>query len=130
MTWIVNPGNEHAYRLVWCRFWVRCESLAAAQGAHLVTINDAEEQMWLVQTFGESEWFWIGLTDRDAEGDWQWSSGEPVVYTNWTAEEPNDMWDCEDYAIMNWGPGGQWNDLGSCLPEWKLMNWAIIERAP
>ena len=27
---------------------------------------------------------WIGLHDKDAEGDWDtWMSGAPVTYSNW-----------------------------------------------
>ena len=52
---------------------------------------------------------WIGFTDEATEGDWVWTTGEDVVYTNWAAGEPNDSNDGEDCAEM-WGQGA-WNDL-------------------
>ncbi|NEQ07383.1 MAG: hypothetical protein F6K37_15970 [Moorea sp. SIO4E2] len=59
--------------------------------------------------------FWIGLSDRTIEGQWQWVSGETSTYRNWFPGEPNDyrsssIPDGEDYAVMGWGNQG-WNDL-------------------
>lgn len=34
--------------------------------------------------------FWIGLNDRDNEGDYVWSDDEAVSYTNWADGEPDD----------------------------------------
>ena len=33
--------------------------------------------------------FWIGLNDRDSEGDWQETSGESNEYRNWGPGEPD-----------------------------------------
>ena len=56
--------------------------MAVAEGAHLVSINDAAEQKWLVEVFGRDP-FLIGLTRLENQTEWQWTSGEPVAYTNW-----------------------------------------------
>lgn len=39
-------------------------------------------------TYGGGNW-WIGLNDIAVEGTFEWSSGDPVVYTNWSSAEPN-----------------------------------------
>ena len=56
--------------------------MAIAEEAHLVSINDEAEQKWLVEVFGRDP-FLIGLTPVENQTEWQWTSGEPVAYTNW-----------------------------------------------
>ena len=34
----------------------------------------------------KTEILWIGLNDARREGQWEWSSGEPVEYTHFDAE--------------------------------------------
>ena len=81
-TWVVNPANGHAYKRIQCKTWKDARAMAVAEGAHLVSINDAAEQKWLVEVFGRDP-FLIGLTRLENQTEWQWTSGEPVAYTNW-----------------------------------------------
>ena len=96
--------------------WTEAQAQAESLGGNLVSINDAAEQAWLNQTFG-NERLWIGLSDRNTEGDFQWIDGSNTSYRNWAAGEPNDykfngnLPAGEDYALMNWKSGGQWNDM-------------------
>jgi hypothetical protein len=50
---------------------------------------------------------WIGFDDLTAEGAFTWMTSAPVLFTQWSAGEPNDN-DTEDCAEM--GATGQWND--------------------
>jgi WD40 repeat protein len=118
--WIKNPSNGHYYRLTTPMNWLQAEEQAVEWGGHLVTINDADENSWLVSTFGSSETFWIGFTDKDIEGSWYWISGENSTYTNWRSyvggSEPTDTPPGEDVATINFISGsehlpGKWNDL-------------------
>ena len=122
--WIVNPANEHLYKLlIGSGDWHASENAAVSEGAHLVTINDAAEQVWLTNTFGRmSESTWIGFTDEVEESNWVWISGEPVTYTNWSPGEPNGQRE-ENYGQMY--SDGLWNDLPV---DWVIN--AIIEKAP
>ena len=81
-TWVVNPTNGHAYKRIQCKTWKDARAMAVAEEAHLVSINDAAEQKWLVEVFGRDP-FLIGLTRLENQTEWQWTSGEPVAYTNW-----------------------------------------------
>jgi hypothetical protein len=126
--WILNPRNGHYYQILNPCAWRDCEQVAMAEGAHLVTINDEEEQSWLVQTFPVGT-YWIGFTDEGQEGDWRWVSGEPVTYVNWHPYEPNNLAGDENYGEMDlgsnqWVNNGKWNDDNGITPQ-----PAIVEKA-
>lgn len=126
--WKVNPANGHRYKIIEGGDWHECEAEAVNQGAHLVTINNKAEQQWLMDTFGTSTQYWIGLTDKDEEGVWKWTNDEPLNYVNWADGEPNNEGDCEDYANMNRTSDGKWNDIGACSSEWSEIKTAIAEK--
>jgi glucose/arabinose dehydrogenase len=115
---ILPTYNGKEYRLTSsAKSWEQAQVEAQSLGGNLVTINDAAEETWLKQTFGDNENFWIGLTDRAVEGDFQWVNGEITTYRNWAPGEPNDYKfggefpDGEDYVSINFGAQKQWNDF-------------------
>jgi hypothetical protein len=114
----VNPSNGHPYYLLSLSTWTEAEAKAVDLGGHLVTINDAAENQWILETLcsghAVSE-LWIGLTDLAVEGTWEWVDGDPSVYRNFRPGEPNgDVRDWEgcDYGSMYAGASytGKWND--------------------
>ena len=124
--WVVNPITGHAYKKIRCNSWDDANIQALAEGAHLVTINDAAEQKWLSEIFGQRP-YWIGLTDYAEEGEWVWENGEPVTFTNWAPHEPkDDDWGDEDFVMM--GFSGEWSDVGPNSVEWQMVRRAIIEK--
>ena len=122
---ILNPGNGHHYLLLDQKPWDQAEAEAVALGGHLVTINDQIENTWIVNTFaplaiaadaaGQGH-LWIGLHDSGQEGNFVWSSGEPVTFTNWDTGEPNDFPPGEDWTeivgvgVTPFNSAGFWND--------------------
>lgn len=118
-----NPTTGNEYFLTEAPSpWSQAQARAIAAGGNLVTINNVQEQKWLLDVFGNTEMFWIGFTDQETEGVWKWASGEAVTYTNWTATDPNDaqffgnqFLGGEDYAVMGWQQNGKWNDLPNHL---------------
>jgi hypothetical protein len=73
---------------------------------HLVTISSQEENDFILEHTGGG--VWIGFTDQYDEGDWEWVTGEDVVYTNWDEGEPNNDGE-QHWAYMF--ETGQWDDL-------------------
>ena len=127
--WIINPTNGHAYKKIRCEDWRDAQRKAVEEGAHLVSINDEAEQHWLEVIFTHKP-FWIGLTDVEKEGEWQWDSGEPVTYTNWTTQPifPDRLPDTEkDYVVATFRQGA-WQSAGPESPLWRMARQAIIEK--
>ena len=126
--WVLNPANNHSYKRIHCESWDDAQAKAVAEGAHLVAINGAAEQQWLVRIFGTAP-YWIGLTDVAKEGEWGWTNGEPATYTHWAIHKlmGADRGD-EDYVFMGLSPDGRWHKVGPQSPEWRMTQMAILEK--
>jgi hypothetical protein len=127
--WVVNPANGHTYKRIHCE--TRDDAIAQSIGekAYLVAINDAAEQKWLEAVFGH-EFYWIGFSDVEDKGQWQWDSGEPVTYENWL---PNDFFsesldaDERSYAVVTFADG-KWYAVGPDSIVWGMTKMAILEK--
>ena len=132
--WIINPANGHAYKKIQCENWHDAQQTAIDELAHLVSITDANEQLWLQTIFGRQP-YWIGLNDVEEEGVWKWDSGEPVNFTNWTQHDvfgSNHTDDQKDYVAMTFHFGA-WQSVapdgkGGHSPLWHITRHAIIEK--
>ena len=116
---VVNPGNNHTYHLLSPSSWSDAASVARSLGGFLVTVDDAEEDQWLFDTFATdndtTRHIWIGLSDHQNEGDFRWHDGTPFTYRNWGEGQPGDG-DDEDYIHITGTNMGiiepaTWNDL-------------------
>ena len=124
--WVVRPENGHAYKRIQCEDWEDAQAKAAVEGGYLVTINNEMEQKWLQAVFGGQP-SWIGLNDIAQEGQWVWDNGEPLTYTNWGLQEPDDTSiGEEDYVIL--GPSGKWEDFGPGHGGISPIQTALIEK--
>ena len=112
--------------------WSLAQSNASAIGGDLVTINDSSEDSWLhseydiykntlTQSIQDSELdlYWIGLTDKDQEGNWRWISGEEVTYTNWHRDQPSGG-TAENYSVLGW-VSPQWCDVEHSYPDQRVV---------
>lgn len=109
---IVNPANGNKYLLLDHSTWSDAETMATTLGGHLVAINDADENNYVISNFLNREGIesiWIGLNDLESEGVYQWTNGDPVTFTGWGSGEPNDGLSCGSEDVVHiWNPG--WND--------------------
>jgi len=137
---VYNPATAHSYFLLTSSSWTDAEDTALSMGGHLVTVNDSAENDWLLSSFsnfgGEPRALWTGLTDRDHEGVFTWSSGEPVSYTNWELGQPDDgggFYPHEDYVLIWPSPGprspGYWNDYidTNTFTQFSIRVFGVVE---
>ena len=132
--WAINPENRHVYKRIYCESREEARTRAVEQGAHLVTINNAAEQEWLLEVFGREN-YWIGLTDASKAENPHWDNGEPVTYTNWSqpektaggggasqVDEAN-----QNYTVLI-GLTGKWQETRRGNPLARLTQRAILEK--
>lgn len=126
LTWVQHPSNGNEYALTSEPLtWSNAESLAQSVGGHLVTINDIDENNWVLSTFGNqwlslesdnNDYVWTGFHDNDLDNVFEWSSGENNTFTNWRNGEPNKLSGAdgtESIAAINGVRNGQWDDIVS-----------------
>ena len=54
----------------------------------ILACSSHPEPDWLFSQPHEEE-YWIGFTDEQEEGNWQWVTGEEVTYTSWHGSQPD-----------------------------------------
>ena len=132
--WAINPANRHAYKRIECQTPEEAIERAKEEGAHLVSINDAAEQAWLLYVFG-TENFWIGFTDGIRKNDKEWDNGDPLNYTNWDdnnliseSDKDTEKNELTKYTVLI-GVTGKWQRIRSDSHLIKIIERAILEKA-
>jgi len=119
VTSAIYSENDHLYYLLTPDTWLNCETEAILLGGHLATVNNSDENTWLLDTFGSAQVreFWIGYNDSATEGTFVWSSGEPQDFENWGINQPDNWANTnEDFTAIIVLEGlyglhsGTWND--------------------
>ena len=128
LIWIINPANGHAYAKIPCQNWHDAQRKAIDENAHLVSINNQQELLW-VQAIFTSPPYWIGLNDIEDEGIWRWDSGEPVTFSNWTNNKyfgDNSPDSEKDFVAMVYN--SSWEAVGLNVANRRRIQYAIIEK--
>lgn len=111
---ISSPLDDHHYLLLDATNWTEAEAQANAWGANLVAVGDQAEMDFIHDNFsafqGTGRRLWLGLNDITVEGIFEWSNGEPVVYTDWNAGEPNNSGNEDMGHTLETSPY-LWNDI-------------------
>ncbi len=106
-------GNGHYYQIVPLTGpWTEANAFAITMAfkglaGHLVTITSRAEADFIESALLPggaplSANYWIGFTDQDIEGDFEWVTDEAPSFTNWAEGEPNDFGSGEDFAAIRW----------------------------
>ena len=135
--------NGHYYLVVDDpMYWSEAKTACEDRGGHLITITSKDEQKFvrkLVEESGTSKHYWLGATDNDDEGIWEWVTGEEMEYTHWCRHQPNNNSDDDpmgqDYMELQVTRGDQgdseymtWNDI--CESGVSHVNGESHEEAP
>ena len=106
------------WRSTYATPWTEADSACATygSGAHLASVHSLLENAFIVQTYNYSE-SWIGLNDIQAEGQFVWSDGSVVDFTDWAPKQPDNYQGVQDCVRMPYTtstPGAsEWDDI-SC----------------
>lgn len=121
--WDVAAGGNGHYYLFMADAVSWQDALAAAaasswqgRAGYLATITSAPEDSFVGATVAAGELAWISAADDGEEGNWTWragpETGQALGYFNWAPGEPNNCCGGENFAHLNWGASGAWNDHG------------------
>ncbi len=97
--------------------WEDANATAQALGGHLVTINSDEELTFINNLgFGNligpyANGIWLGMTDKDADGTYKWTTNEPITTTNWAGGQPGNNVGITNYIEIN--TNSQWQSTTS-----------------
>lgn len=130
----VTYFNGHAYKLydtsmTWTEAKEQCEAL----GGHLATITSNDEQQFIVSMVskGSKSAYWLGATNEQTAGQWEWVTGEPWNYTAWDAanHQPDNTSKAEFYLQIYNSPTlysnatpYKWNDQNNTNSNYKGVN--------
>ena len=117
--------NGHRYEVYSDRVdWQTAKSFCEEKGGNLLVIESSEENgVVFNQIQGlTNQYYWLGLTDVDIEGIWQWVTGTNFDYKNWSENQPDNDLVIEDYAelIAN---TGKWNDIKGFSPNYRNVGF-------
>ena len=86
--------------------WQTAKTVCEKKGGHLVVIDDEEENAFVTLLSGGN--IWLGITDIADESEWITVTGNPISYSNWAQNQPDNSSLYEHYGEMY--TDGRWND--------------------
>ena len=111
--------------------WFEADSISQANSGHLVTIGSQQERDFLNDQLPWDEPTWIGLTQNlmseeysEPDGGWEWVTQEPLNYTDWGLNEPNEASSGEDFGMTQRDNG--WNDGHPAIVPFEGTPWGFV----
>ena len=81
--------------------------ICEAQGGHLATVADSQENT-VINNLAQMDVVIGGI--RNSDGNFEWITGEPFTYTNWSSGEPNNSSNYGGQYYVNMTANGAWDD--------------------
>lgn len=115
---IICEGHTYArydIPLTWDLAAAYCEKA----GGHLATVTSAREKAIINKLLQDASLgvYWLGASDEEWEGGWQWITGEAFEWTDWYSGNPdnyaNNSEGAENYLQVGSNFGYSWNDCSS-----------------
>lgn len=106
-TFIGNYNGNLYYLSNNTAYWDPARQDCANNGGHLVTITSSGENSFLTNSTATGS-IWIGLTDKNSEGNFVWITGETFSYSNWDTGQPDNANGNQHYGILQ--NNGRWDD--------------------
>lgn len=103
--------DEESYHLChWRMDWWEAQKFCESKGLALARFDNAahSEQVLKAGLEIDDNLWWIGATDRDSEGDWRWSNGAKMDWSNWDHGQPDDNQCGQDCAALSDIGDGRW----------------------
>ena len=103
--------------------WEDAESVCQSQTwggvqGHLASVHSEEENIFVASLAIEG--LWLGLNDLHKEGQWSWTDGTSLGYSNWARGEPNNVGNNEHCMELPKSTDKQWND-GGCTSQRRFV---------
>ncbi len=99
-----------------------------SQGGHLATVADSQENT-VINNLTQMDVVIGGI--RNSGGNFEWVTGEPFTYTNWSSGEPNNSPNYGGQYYMNMYASGLWDDdVDKSTSNTKSNNGFVCEYEP
>ncbi|XP_056022925.1 macrophage mannose receptor 1-like isoform X2 [Ostrea edulis] len=106
--------------------WQSAEDKCQQMGAHLISIDDANEQKFitgLIKPKGVWGSVWIGANSRTEGRGFQWTDGGAFVYYNWFPGDPESQLEGDEECVAMFVSNSLWTD-NSC----QQLHSAVCEK--
>ncbi|XP_033985758.1 C-type lectin domain family 4 member F-like [Trematomus bernacchii] len=104
--WVYFSGSFYRISST-MKTWQDSRKDCQQRGADLMIIDSQEEQDFTRQYKNR---IWIGLTDRDTEGEWKWVDGTQLTTRFWHSGEPNNYQNKNEDCVNINHYQNSWND--------------------
>ena len=103
--------------------WHEAKERCRQMGGRLAVVKSEGENQFLLALMNERgvDAAWLGATDEQFEGRWQWADGTPMRYSNWSpvGKQPNNKRGLEHYLVIWKAHQGKWSDQPNLSTELK-----------
>lgn len=134
--WLSTDGSCYKIsesRRTWTAAQRKCSALSKQHGMpagaqiSLASIHNAQDHIRVVQALMAASKklenvtnFWIGLSDRANESNFEWTDGSAIDYLPWSIGEPNDYGHHQDCVQIKGAYGYLFNDA-SCSQQFYYV---------